>query len=194
LRSPAAKGPPRTSTLSSAPDLPGPAHVVARVGWRQVLPVVIMPPLAYLALLRSGVALSRLVNPGILGLLTVLEVVIAGVCLARRGRATVVGTHDWIAARRMFGRHWRQQSFAEVERFSRRSRAQLSRGSMTVVTMADREDRRVYLTLGNQDPALPALLGPLRILPPSTPVFSPGAAVGLPWLWRASARKAAGRT
>ena len=158
--------PPPDSMLSSAADLPGPAYVVSRVAWRQVLTVMMAPPLLYLALFRmvghSAVPLSRLVNPGILGLLVVLEGALAGVCLARRGRATVVGTNDWIAVRSMLGRHWRQQFFAEVDRFSSRNRSQRGRSRMAVVTMANREGRRVSLVLDNRDPAIPALLGRLR--------------------------------
>jgi hypothetical protein len=160
----AASWPPASSVLASDPDLPGPAYVVSRVALRQVLPLVTTPPLLYLVLFRlggSGVPTSRLVNPGILGLLAALEVVMAALCRARCGRPTVVGTTDWIAVRSTFGREWRQQPFATVSRVSRRIVSRPGRGLMTTVTMADREDRRVHLTLGVTDPALAALLGRL---------------------------------
>jgi hypothetical protein len=161
----AAGWPPPSSMLSSDPDLPGPAYVVSRVALRQVLPLVTTPPLLYLVLFRlgaSGVPTSRLVNPGILVLLAALEVVLAALCRARYGRPTLVGTTDWVAVRSIFGREWRQQSFAAVSRFSRRIVSRPGRGLMAMVTMADREDRRVSLTLGVADPALAALLARLR--------------------------------
>jgi hypothetical protein len=157
--------PPPNAVLSSAPDLPGPAYVLSQVGWRQVVSVATMPPLLYLSLLRmAGIALplSRLVNPGILALLIVLEVALVAAALARRGHATVVGTSDWVAVRSLFGRRWRQRSFAEVERFSSRNRTGRGRGPMAVVTTADHQGRRLSLTLTYDDPALPALLGRLR--------------------------------
>jgi hypothetical protein len=161
----AATWPPPNSALSSAPDLPRPAYVLSLVGWRQVVSVAITPPLLYLPLLRMvgrSVPLSRLVNPGILVLLTVLEVALVAAALARRGHATLVGTNDWVAVRSLLGRRWRQLPFAEVERFSSRNRTRRGRGPMAVVTIADHEGRRLSLTLNYDDPALPALLSRLR--------------------------------
>jgi hypothetical protein len=155
--------PPRNAVLCSVPDLPGPAYVLARVGWRQVMSVGIISPLLYLSMLRMvgpSVPPSRLGSPGARTVLVVLEVVPVAVSLARRGRATEVGTHDWVAVRGLFGRRWRQQSFAEVERFSSRTRQ--GRSSVAVVTVADGHGRRLSLTLGYHDPALPALLARLR--------------------------------
>jgi hypothetical protein len=157
--------PPRDSLPSNAPDLPGPAYVISRVPWRQVVGVAVVPPLLYLPLFRmvgSSVPLSRVMNPGLLGLLVTFEVVLVAVCLARQGRATVVGTNDWLAVRNLFDRRWRQLFFAEVECFSSRGRMRPRGGPATIVTIADREGRRVFLTLGNDDPALAALLGRLR--------------------------------
>jgi hypothetical protein len=126
---------------------------------------VTTPPPLYLVLFRlggSGVPTSRLVNPGILGLVAALEVVMAALCRARCGRPTVVGMTDWVAVRRTFAREWRHVSFATVSRFSSRIVSRPGRGLMAMVTMADREDRRVYLTLGVAEPALAALLARLR--------------------------------
>jgi hypothetical protein len=159
----AERWPPPSSVLSNESDLPGVAYVVARAGWRQVLPVMLLPVLVYLTLFRfarSGVVLSRLVNPGVLGLLVTTEVLLAGWCLARRGRATVVATSDWIAVRGLNGRRWRQQPFGEVARFSCRSRS--GRGWATAVTVQARNGRRTCVNLGGEDPPVLALLNRLR--------------------------------
>lgn len=157
--------PPPGSRLSSDPELPGPAYVVSRVGSRQVVPLLFLPPMFYLTMFRlgrAGVPLSRLVNPGVVSVLVVIELGLAGWGLARHGRSTVVGTSDWVAVRRTFGRRWRQQTFVTVARFSRRPLSRPASGRMTVVTITGPEGGRVSVALGNQDPALEGLVGRLR--------------------------------
>lgn len=157
--------PPSGSILSSDPELPGPAYVVSRVGARQVVPLLLVPPMLYLVMFRlgrSGVPLSRLVNPGVVGVLVAVELGLASWGVARRGRPTVAGTSDWIAVRRTFGRRWRQQPFATVSRFSRRPLSRPGSGPMTVVTMTGPEGGGVHVALANEDPALEGLVGRLR--------------------------------
>jgi hypothetical protein len=161
---PASAWPPTDAPTAFVPELPSPAFVLSRVRASAVVALVALPVVfmgTYGRLFRNGLPISRLINPGVIGVVAVTTVALAAILGPRVGRPSVVAGADWVAGRGLFGGRWRMVPLGQADRFSRRVVRSRSRTN-TVLTIAGPAGQRVGLTFALGDPALDEVLAALH--------------------------------
>lgn len=156
--------PPPHADSVFVPGLPSPAFVVSRLSYPVAVTIIGLPILlygAYFRLLRAGVPLSRLVNPGVIGVVAVTVIALAVVLGPRAGQPTVLGGPDWVAGRGLFSRAWRMVPLAQADRFSSRT-VRTRSGSRILVTIVGPAGNRVSLSFPATDPGAGEVLAALR--------------------------------
>ena len=156
--------PPTNAPTAFVPELPSPAYILSRVRASTVAVLVLLPVLflaSYARLLRSGLPLSRLINPGVVGLVAASTLALAALLVPRIGRPTVVAGANWVAGRTLFASGWQMVPLGTADRYSRRDVRSRSRTN-TVLTIAAPDDKRVSLTFRLGDPALGEVLQALQ--------------------------------
>jgi len=156
--------PPPDAPIEFVPDLPSPAYVVSRVRLSAVILVVLLPvflTVSYARLFRNGLPISRLVNPGVIGVVVVATAVLAARLGPRVGRPTVVAGADWVAGCGLFSRRWRRVPLAQADRFSCRV-VRTRSSTKSVLTIGGPAGERVVLSFPPGDRALAELVDALR--------------------------------
>ena len=156
--------PPTGAATVFVPDLPSPAYVLSRVRASAVIALVLLPVLflaGYARLLRGGLPVSRLINPGVLGVVVLATLALGAWLVPRIGRPTVVAGVDWVAGRTVFSGHWRMVPLGTADRYSRRDVRSRSR-TTTVLSIAAPSGQHVSLTFPLGDAGLGELLQALQ--------------------------------
>jgi hypothetical protein len=156
--------PPPGEQVTGEAVLPMPATAVWRLPlWTSCLLVALpaIMTLQYGRLVRDGMPASRLLNPGVLGVVVLLMSAVAAFVLPARRRLLVAGGPGWVARRPTVGARWRVVRLADVTTYSVRE-VSTRGGRKRYVTLGERTGRRTALAFPATHPAGPALVAALQ--------------------------------